>query len=358
MRGHRRDRRRRGRRASPSGPNGTTGAAASSAATTSALAAAICSAVGGSSCRCRSVRRTQPTSIDTAATGDVRAEHELGRPAAEVDDEERPGVPRRRARPSRRGTTAAPPPRRRSTSGSTPERRAHAVDEVVPVLARPATRTSRRTGSARRPGSLHIAAYRRPRRACARAPPGRSGPSGRRPGRAGRPPSAGSRSVERARRGVDVRDEQTDGVGPAVDRSHTSHAAQPAIAATPPAPDPRPARAAGVRRARQQVQRSGRHGSRDQRERLVAERVDARPGGERVRDQHVQALDPVRHAAGRDARDLRDVAELGPARQVVLVRAPVRGRELGRPSASRAGHLPHHAGRPRACDAPRRPAGA
>ena len=55
-------------------------------------------------------------------------------------------------------------------------------------------------------------------------------------------------------------------------------------------------------------------------ERLVAERVDPGPGGQRVRDQHVQALDPVGHAAGGDARAAarRSASRVG---QVGLVRA-------------------------------------
>ena len=45
--------------------------------------------------------------------------------------------------------------------------------------------------------------------------------------------------------------------------------------------------------------RTGRGPPRGQQgERLVAERVDPGPDGERVGDQHVQALDPVGHAAG------------------------------------------------------------
>ena len=64
-------------------------------------------------------------------------------------------------------------------------------------------------------------------------------------------------------------------------------------------------------------------------EHLVAERVDAAALGERLAGEHVQALDPVGHAARGDAVDLRDVAELGPGRQVALVGGGVRRRQLG-----------------------------
>ena len=47
----------------------------------------------------------------------------------------------------------------------------------------------------------------------------------------------------------------------------------------------------------------------EQRDDLVAERVHARPGGERLGRQRMQALDPVGHPAGRDLLDLGDVAE-------------------------------------------------
>ena len=44
-------------------------------------------------------------------------------------------------------------------------------------------------------------------------------------------------------------------------------------------------------------------------EHLVAERVHAAALGQRLAGEHVQALHPVGHAAGRDAGDLRHVAD-------------------------------------------------
>ena len=69
--------------------------------------------------------------------------------------------------------------------------------------------------------------------------------------------------------------------------------------------------------------------TRQQLEHLVAERVDARPGGERVGGQHVQALHPVRHAAGGDARDLGTSPRRGPVGEIGAVRGGVRRRQHG-----------------------------
>ena len=91
-------------------------------------------------------------------------------------------------------------------------------------------------------------------------------------------------------------------------------------------------------------------------EHLVAERVDAAALGQRLRGQHVQALDPVGHAAGRDAVDLRHAAELGPGREVALVRRGVRRRQLGVGAEPRL-HLLHQARSPRASRSATRPAG-
>ena len=80
----------------------------------------------------------------------------------------------------------------------------------------------------------------------------------------------------------------------------------------------------------------------EQLERLVAERVDPRPGAERVRDEHVQALDARRHPAGRDPGDLRHVTELGAALEVVVVRRgiPLAQRRVG---VEAVAHLAHDA---------------
>src|SRR5688572_33448707 len=58
----------------------------------------------------------------------------------------------------------------------------------------------------------------------------------------------------------------------------------------------------------------------DRRPDLVTERIHARPRRQRVAEVHVQALDPVRHAAGGDVLDLLDVLHRLAAPQIVLVR--------------------------------------
>src|SRR5690606_4651874 len=90
---------------------------------------------------------------------------------------------------------------------------------------------------------------------------------------------------------------------------------------TPRTSDRRPSRSAGAA--------VGPPGVADALERLVPERIDARPDGQGVRDEHVQALDAIRHAAGTDALDLGHLAELGAAAQVVLVGGAVGGGEVG-----------------------------
>ena len=151
-------------------------------------------AVGGSSCRCRSVIRTQPMSTDRDALDRVGAEHDLGRAAADVDDEVRRlgagaaqlagraeegqlGLARRRRRP----------PARRRGSRSTP------VDELGPVRGVPGGRG----GDHPDPLGAELVDRRRVRRerrerALERLR-ARAGRSGRRPGRAGRSPSGARR---------------------------------------------------------------------------------------------------------------------------------------------------------------------
>ena len=87
-------------------------------------------------------------------------------------------------------------------------------------------------------------------------------------------------------------------------------------------------------------------------QRLVAERVDARPDRERVRHEHVQALHPAGHPAGghRGAERRDGVA----SRQVVLVRGEVTRRKLLIVVES-LGHLPHQA---RCLEPPDRGSGA
>ena len=80
------------------------------------------------------------------------------------------------------------------------------------------------------------------------------------------------------------------------------------------------------------------------------------PGGERVADQHVQALHPVRHAAGAAPRSRRHVRERPAPRQVGLVRARgSRRRARGRWPAARSSRA--SARRTPAGRRPRPPAG-
>ena len=97
-------------------------------------------------------------------------------------------------------------------------------------------------------------------------------------------------------------------------------------------------------------------------EHLVAERVDPTALGQRLAGEHVQALHPVGHATGGDARDLGHLADLGAGSEVGMVGSQVRRSELvvlGQP----LGHLAHqagslqgadHRGRPRAGQVERR----
>ena len=64
----------------------------------------------------------------------------------------------------------------------------------------------------------------------------------------------------------------------------------------------------------------------DPREREVADRVDAGPGGEGVRREGVQALDAHGHAAGRDSGDLVDDDDALAVGEVRLVGGAVRAR--------------------------------
>ncbi len=235
----------------------------------SATQAASCSGVGGSSWRCRSWSRTEPMSIESEV-GRLRAEDQLGRPAADVDHQHRRrGSPGGRAWRRRR---TAPPPRPRQTSGSTPSRSRTPATKTEALVASRAPTWPKRTRDASWAGS----ARRTPRSRRTRAPaPGpRSGRSGRGPGRAG--PSA-----SRGRDSGAASDEQLDRVGAAVDGGYPH-----ARAALPP--------------GAQQV------------EHLVAEGVHAPALRERLAGQHVQALDPVGHAAGGDPLDLGDARRARP----------------------------------------------
>ena len=140
---------------------------------------------------------------------------------------------------------------------------------------------------------------RRARPGCARAPRGRAARCGRRPGRAGRCASARSTSTQarhRRRRRASATSSRIELVPQSIAATLTPRRRQPgrrSAVRTGPLPTTWAAR-----------------------QRLVAERVDARAGGQRMRDEHVQALHPVRHAARADAVDLGDAPELlAPARR-------------------------------------------
>ena len=91
-----------------------------------------------------------------------------------------------------------------------------------------------------------------------------------------------------------VGDQQLDGVGAAVDRGDQGHDGSASGATHGPLGPPLP--------------QPGQH--------LVAEHVDARPGGQRVGGQDVEALHAGRHPTGGDAGELGDVAERGPVGEV------------------------------------------
>ena len=153
------------------------------------------------------------------------------------------------------------------------------------------------------------------RDAHARAARRRPGVTGCRTRRASTPPPAPGRSAWRVGhdRGAG---QQHDGAAPTADAASSGRIIRPAPGSA-------------------QTQRSRR--PRRQRERAVADRVDAGTRRERVRRQRVQALDARRHPAGRDAVDLVDLAESGAVAQVRLVgRADrPRARSPDRPRARR-----------------------
>ena len=120
-----------------------------------------------------------------------------------------------------------------------------------------------------------------------------------------------SRSTSDPRR-VDVGDQQPDRVGAAVDRRDPRHASprrvgDDARAVGPPLGQPV--------------------------ERLVAERVDARAGGERVGDEHVQALDPV----GMPPAEMPAISGTSPSGGPVGAGSPRARRAYG---AARSGRRP------------------
>ena len=122
---------------------------------------------------------------------------------------------------------------------------------------------------------------------------------------------------QRAGRRVDVGDEQADRVGAAVDGADPDGCRRSRRVCRHPSPSARPVRRVG--RAAGAAATSRRACS----SASSPSGLTPGPGGQRVRDEDVQALDPGRHAAGGDPVDLGHVAELGAAREVVVVRGSV-----------------------------------
>ena len=184
-------------------------------------------------------------------------------------------APRRPARRWRRGRTAPPPRAPVTTSGCWPE----GGDAPCPRSRRGWRRPGWRWWPPCAPRSRRARGRRRrTRRApagCARSPPGASRPV------ASTPWPSRTISIRRSRSvcapvGRDVGDQQADRVGAAVDRGDAASRAVLGGWAHGPGRPPLPHLL----------------------DRAVADRVDPGPGGQRVRGEGVQALDPVGHAAG------------------------------------------------------------
>ena len=273
----------------------------------SATQAATSAAVGGSVCRCRSCSRTDPMSMECAASrrppaspGPARSSRRRcrrpapARPAhpqvADRAGEGERAPPRRPTAPRarRRGGRATPVGEDRGVRGVAGGRGGAEADPGDVVARRSARRT------------------RRARRTPAPAPRRRAARCGRRPGRAG--PSAVSRTATSGRSPISslmVLVPQSI-AAIVLTRSSGGHARRRG-----PRPTSRPSAV----------------------EHLVAERVHAAALGQRLAGQHVQALDPVGHAAGGDPLDLGHV-EPGPRRARRAPRGSARGRR-GRPRPAR-----------------------
>ena len=258
-------------------------------------------------------------STERAASTSVGAAHQLGRAAAEVDHEVGPGHADRLQVAGRAGERQRASSSPATTSGATPRSpnasRTPATNSPALRASRDAEVATKRTRST--PSARHCSAYSRARRSVRAIASGAMTPVRSTPCPSRTISIRRTTSVEPAVV-ADVGDEQADRVGAAVDRGDAgpdavAHGALPASVVS------RSSRAAAPGASAEQGCRC--HHGVEHRERLVAERVDPGPGGERVGDEHVQALDPGRHAAGGDARDLGHVAELGAAREVVA-RAP------------------------------------
>ena len=308
----------------------------------SAMAARISSLEGGSPARWRSLSRTDPMSRESRRhDGAVGvAEDQLGRPAADVDDQQRLGQRRQVA----------------GGAGEADPRLLEAVEDLglyADPLAHPGEELLRVLGVARGRGGAEpdlADVVLRARSACtprwhrrpAAATPPRSGRCGRRPGRAGRcaARAPAPRSCRRRRRG------RRSAAAASWCRSRRRRRGSCGSA---------PRRSLG-RRRRGSTQGPGAPPVAQLVEHLVAERVHAPALGQGLAGEHVQALDPVGHAAGGDAGDLGHLADRGAALEVGLVRPTVRRRELL--VLARDARSSRASGRrPRACRSARPPAG-
>ena len=188
------------------------------------------SGAGGSECEELLGDPHAPDVDRDQSLGLARAEHELGRSTADVDDEVGAGASR--ARRSRRGTTARASSSPESSSGSTPSASRRGTEEVVAVRRRRAPRSSRWPARAVTPSSSIAPRYSRSTAtvrsiASGCEPAGRVDPLAE--ARDAHPPVERCRPCRRAGRAVDVGDEQPDRVGPDVDRGDA-----PAHAGSPP----------------------------------------------------------------------------------------------------------------------------
>ena len=263
----------------------------SSSPSTYAVAAARACGGVGLTLRNRSVSRTEPMSSDAACSIASRRDPGSARssrrrcpsPAPEPSSAIRTplSAPAKDSRASSApvitsGVDAEPvtgsPAKNSSTVAGVPGRRGG--DELDPLR-----RPRRRPGSPRRTA--------RPRRRSGRARRGGTRRWRRRPGRAGRSPSRRSSSSS-----------PPSGAGSAI--SSRIELVPQSIAATGAAHRCRPPGTADVQNGADQLQGH------------VADRVHPGTGRQRVTDQRVQALHPVRHPAGADPGDLRHLAEPAP----------------------------------------------
>ena len=274
--------------------------------------------------RCRASARPRDAAVGVA-------DDQLGRAAADVEDRDRRRV-RRPACGSRRRRTSAASSSPETTSGSTPSRSRIAASEVRRRCPRRGPPRSPRSGAPRRRARRR--ARRTPRR---RRTAASSASSASRPVRSTSWPSRTMR-ISRTRLSC---------VPAATSMSATSSLTVLVPQSTAATRVTAPARS---------THGPGRPEVAEQVDHLVAERVHAAPLRQGLAGQHVQALHPGRHAAGRDAGDLGHVADRLAEGEVGLVGARRRPRRGRRPP--RAGPTSPSSGRtPPGCRSSTRPGG-